>query len=166
MRFKWNICNRKVGSSWIIYIIEPFALCHNAQEEYYVCIQSDCDGVEILFGAEGGVYVGDADAKTARVHVMMVDSSFASLWLAGTRVCAIRQGRLERHTVVMMLPHDHPLVAIAAIKVSGNLSSARYEVYFLPLHSCHSNTSTTFSEKEEEEATHEGWREWWRRAVA
>lgn len=55
------------------FIVEPF-LPHAQGDEYYICIQSDRDGEEILFCAEGGVDVGDVDSKAARVHVLIDDS--------------------------------------------------------------------------------------------
>ena len=58
MRFKWNICKRE---RWIkLDHVYCRALCFvpHAKDEYYVCIQSDRDGVEILLGA-----IGDIDAK-------------------------------------------------------------------------------------------------------
>ena len=38
------------------FIVEPF-LPHEQSDEYYICIQSDRDGEEILFYSEGGVDV-------------------------------------------------------------------------------------------------------------
>ena len=58
------------------FIVEPF-LPHAQGDEYYICIQSDRDGEEILFCAEGGVDVGDVDAKAARIHVLIDDSDFS-----------------------------------------------------------------------------------------
>ena len=58
------------------FIVEPF-LPHAQGDEYYICIQSDRDGEEILFCAEGGVDVGDVDAKAARIHVLIDDSNFS-----------------------------------------------------------------------------------------
>ena len=45
-----------------IFIVEPF-LPHASNTEYYVCITSTHDGDNILFTHEGGVNIGDADAK-------------------------------------------------------------------------------------------------------
>ena len=50
------------------FIVEPF-VPHAPEDEYYVCLQSDREGDEILFCADGGVDVGDVDAKAARLHV-------------------------------------------------------------------------------------------------
>jgi len=44
------------------FIIEPF-VPHNQQDEYYVCIYSHREGETILFHHEGGVDIGDVDAK-------------------------------------------------------------------------------------------------------
>ena len=59
------------------FIVEPF--CPHAQaDEYYVCIQSTRDGEELLFTHEGGVDVGDVDAKCKRAHYNIDDTSAAS----------------------------------------------------------------------------------------
>ncbi|TFY51323.1 hypothetical protein EVJ58_g10629, partial [Rhodofomes roseus] len=52
------------------FIVEPF-LPHPSNTEYYVCINSDRDGDNILFTHEGGVDIGDVDAKalTLQIHV-------------------------------------------------------------------------------------------------
>lgn len=52
------------------FIVEPF-VAHKTDDEYYVCIQSDRDGEEVLFYSAGGVDVGDVDAKAKRLHVMI-----------------------------------------------------------------------------------------------
>lgn len=44
------------------FIIEPF-VPHTQQDEYYVCIYSHREGETILFHHEGGVDIGDVDAK-------------------------------------------------------------------------------------------------------
>lgn len=50
------------------FVIEPF-LPHRADEEYYVCIQSHRYYDEVFFHHEGGVDVGDVDAKAERLQV-------------------------------------------------------------------------------------------------
>src|SRR3989338_7606079 len=50
------------------FIVEPF-VPHTADEELYVCIQSVRAGDEVLFYHQGGVDVGDVDAKAARLLV-------------------------------------------------------------------------------------------------
>eukprot|EP00753_Platysulcus_tardus_P001373 PLAT11309.1.p2 GENE.PLAT11309.1~~PLAT11309.1.p2 ORF type:complete len:1120 (+),score=597.79 PLAT11309.1:36-3395(+) len=50
------------------FLIEPF-VPHAADDEYYVCIQSLRDGEVIMFHHQGGVDVGDVDAKALRLHV-------------------------------------------------------------------------------------------------
>ncbi|KAJ2086201.1 ATP citrate lyase subunit 1, partial [Coemansia sp. S142-1] len=50
------------------FLVEPF-VPHPADVEYYVCIQSHRDGDEILFTHEGGVEIGDVDAKALRLQV-------------------------------------------------------------------------------------------------
>ena len=44
------------------FIVEPF-LPHPSSTEYYVCITSAREGDSILFTHEGGVDIGDVDAK-------------------------------------------------------------------------------------------------------
>jgi len=50
------------------FIIEPF-VPHAQADEYYICIQNEKDGEELLFYSEGGVDVGDVDSKALRLHV-------------------------------------------------------------------------------------------------
>ncbi|KAF0697369.1 Aste57867_11921 [Aphanomyces stellatus] len=52
------------------FIVEPF-VPHASTDEYYLCIQSNRDGEEILFHHEGGVDVGDVDAKALRFQVAL-----------------------------------------------------------------------------------------------
>eukprot|EP00536_Pseudo-nitzschia_multiseries_P006796 jgi/Psemu1/193895/e_gw1.149.39.1 len=50
------------------FVIDPF-VAHSQSDEYYICIQSDREGEEVLFYSEGGVDVGDVDSKAKRYHV-------------------------------------------------------------------------------------------------
>ncbi len=50
------------------FIIEPL-VPHKNQDEYYLAIMSTRDGDTILFYPEGGVDVGDVDAKALRLEV-------------------------------------------------------------------------------------------------
>jgi ATP citrate (pro-S)-lyase len=50
------------------FLVEPF-VPHEQSDEYYICIQASRDGDEILFYHEGGVNVGDVDAKAKRLQV-------------------------------------------------------------------------------------------------
>lgn len=50
------------------FLVEEF-VPHKQADEVYLCIQSDREGEEILFHHEGGVDVGDVDAKARRLHV-------------------------------------------------------------------------------------------------
>lgn len=54
------------------FIIEPF-VPHNQQDEYYVCIYSHREGETILFHHEGGVDIGDVDAKALKLNVSIDD---------------------------------------------------------------------------------------------
>lgn len=50
------------------FIIEPF-LPHPSHTEYYVCINSVRDGDVILFTHEGGIEIGDVDAKALTLSI-------------------------------------------------------------------------------------------------
>lgn len=50
------------------FIIEPFCK-HDQSDEYYVSIYSHREGDTVLFYHEGGVDVGDVDAKAEAVNV-------------------------------------------------------------------------------------------------
>ena len=59
------------------FIVEPF-LPHAQTDEYYICIQSDREGEEILFYSQGGVDVGDVDSKAKRLHISIDDHTLTS----------------------------------------------------------------------------------------
>jgi ATP citrate (pro-S)-lyase len=50
------------------FLVEPF-IPHPADTEYYICVNSDREGDNILFTHEGGIEVGDVDAKALRLQV-------------------------------------------------------------------------------------------------
>lgn len=50
------------------FILEPF-LPHPSNTEFYVCINSNREGDSVLFTHEGGVDVGDVDAKALRLDI-------------------------------------------------------------------------------------------------
>jgi ATP citrate (pro-S)-lyase len=50
------------------FIVEPF-VPHDEKDEYYVAIISEKEGDTILFHHEGGINVGDVDAKAVRLFV-------------------------------------------------------------------------------------------------
>ncbi|KAJ2716610.1 ATP citrate lyase subunit 1 [Coemansia spiralis] len=50
------------------FLVEPF-VPHAQDVEYYVCIQSHREGDEILFTHEGGIDIGDVDAKALRLPI-------------------------------------------------------------------------------------------------
>ena len=50
------------------FIVEPF-LPHPSDAEYYVCINSAREGDYILFTHEGGVDIGDVDAKALKLEI-------------------------------------------------------------------------------------------------
>ena len=68
-----EICIDGVQGILHTFIIDPF-VAHSQEDEYYICIQSDRDGEEVLFYSEGGVDVGDVDSKAKRLHIGIDDS--------------------------------------------------------------------------------------------
>lgn len=50
------------------FLIEPF-VPHSQAEEFYVCIYAAREGDYVLFHHEGGVDVGDVDAKAQKLLV-------------------------------------------------------------------------------------------------
>ena len=50
------------------FIVEPF-VPHNETDEYYLAILSEREGDQILFHHEGGINVGDIDAKAVRMKI-------------------------------------------------------------------------------------------------
>ncbi|KAI9205886.1 citrate synthase-like protein [Polychytrium aggregatum] len=58
------------------FLVEPF-VPHSQDSEYYICIQSIREGDMIFFTHEGGVDVGDVDAKAKRLLVG-VNTAFPS----------------------------------------------------------------------------------------
>lgn len=71
-RMKKEIQIESVKGELDTFIVEPF-LKHDAKDEYYICIQSNRDGEEILFYHEGGVDVGDVDSKANKINVGISD---------------------------------------------------------------------------------------------
>ncbi|XP_077595253.1 ATP-citrate synthase-like isoform X1 [Stigmatopora nigra] len=54
------------------FLIEPF-VPHKQDEEFYVCIYATREGDHVLFHHQGGVEVGDVDAKAQRLSVAVGD---------------------------------------------------------------------------------------------
>ncbi|CAI9728171.1 ATP-citrate synthase isoform X2 [Octopus vulgaris] len=67
------------------FVIEPF-ISHNQAEEYYVCIYSQRYENVILFHHEGGVDIGDVDAKAKRLEIPPGDPIKADM-IASLLVC-------------------------------------------------------------------------------
>mmetsp|Transcript_17129 Transcript_17129/g.50644 ORF Transcript_17129/g.50644 Transcript_17129/m.50644 type:complete len:1108 (-) Transcript_17129:42-3365(-) len=77
------------------FLLEPF-VPHAQEDEYYVAITSDRGGEELLFCVEGGVDVGDVDAKASRMRVALnedVDAAAIERSLLA-KAPAGRRGRL------------------------------------------------------------------------
>ncbi|KAI7861560.1 hypothetical protein BDF14DRAFT_326371, partial [Spinellus fusiger] len=56
------------------FLVEPF-VPHPQDTEYYICITSDREGDSILFTHEGGIDVGDVDAKALRLLIKVTEGS-------------------------------------------------------------------------------------------
>ena len=69
-RMEQEIIVESVNGELNHFIVEPYV---KHTEEYYICIQSDRDGEEILFYSQGGVNVGDVDANATRWFVEIDD---------------------------------------------------------------------------------------------
>lgn len=59
------------------FLVEPFAP-HPDNTEYYICINSVREGDYILFTHEGGIEVGDVDAKALKLLIPVTSSDFPS----------------------------------------------------------------------------------------
>jgi ATP citrate (pro-S)-lyase len=55
------------------FIVEPF-LPHPSHTEFYICITSAREGDTILFTHEGGVDIGDVDAKALKLDIPVLSS--------------------------------------------------------------------------------------------
>lgn len=75
-RMQKTIKVEKVTGTLDHFIVEPF-VPHESTDEYYICIQSDREGEEILFYSQGGVDVGDVDAKASRLHIAIDDTTLS-----------------------------------------------------------------------------------------
>lgn len=93
----------RVTGSLDYFIVEPF-VSHQQRDEYYLCIQSDRSGEEILFHHEGGVDVGDVDAKALRFHVDIdVDLTMDTLASSGITSNAPRDRQEQLTTFIYHL---------------------------------------------------------------
>ncbi|KAJ2722924.1 ATP citrate lyase subunit 1 [Coemansia sp. Benny D115] len=70
------------------FLVEPF-IPHPQDVEYYVCIQSHREGDEILFTHEGGIEIGDVDAKALRLAIPIDQPLPASDKIASTLLADI-----------------------------------------------------------------------------
>lgn len=78
------------------FIVEPF-VPHEQSDEYYICIQSNRDGEEILFYSEGGVEVGDVDSKAERMFISVDDDDLStSRILSASLLTGVPEKRLEK----------------------------------------------------------------------
>lgn len=85
------------------FIVEPF-VPHSMQEEYYVCVQSFRSEDQILFYHEGGVDVGDVDAKGLRLSLDIeeVPTAEAVTQSLLVHIPANRQGLLAGFIIALL----------------------------------------------------------------
>lgn len=76
------------------FIIDPF-VAHSQVDEYYICIQSDRNGEDVLFYSEGGVDVGDVDSKARRLHVGIDESLTVEAIASNSLLEGVPEARLE-----------------------------------------------------------------------
>ena len=62
------LIENKVTGILDTFLVEPFVK-HDTEDEYYICIQSNRDGEEMLFHHEGGVDIGDVDSKANKLNI-------------------------------------------------------------------------------------------------
>jgi ATP citrate (pro-S)-lyase len=78
------------------FIVEPFVPHDEQSDEFYICITSNREGEEILFHSQGGVDVGDVDAKASRMQIGIDDNSMtAERILKSDLLKGVDQERLE-----------------------------------------------------------------------
>lgn len=83
------------------FIIEPF-VAHQKSDEFYVCLQAKPEGDEVMFCAEGGVDVGDVDAKARRLLVPVegeLEEERVLAMLAETAIASERRGTVASFIV-------------------------------------------------------------------
>eukprot|EP00002_Diphylleia_rotans_P006483 TRINITY_DN15841_c0_g1_i1.p1 TRINITY_DN15841_c0_g1~~TRINITY_DN15841_c0_g1_i1.p1 ORF type:complete len:1117 (+),score=231.56 TRINITY_DN15841_c0_g1_i1:73-3423(+) len=104
------------------FLVEPF-VPHAQSDEYYLCIYSDKSGDHILFHHEGGVDVGDVDAK-ALTAVVPIDGTLTDAQVAAllVHIPETRRPLLQGfvHALFKLYVHLHfgyceinPLVVVA-----------------------------------------------------
>eukprot|EP00978_Attheya_sp_CCMP212_P000190 scaffold345_cov44-Attheya_sp.AAC.2 len=77
------------------FIVEPF-VPHEETDEYYICIQSDRTGEEVLFYSQGGVDVGDVDSKASRLHVLIDEDMTEDKIVAANLMDGVPVDRMEK----------------------------------------------------------------------
>ncbi|KAG0308060.1 citrate synthase [Dissophora globulifera] len=76
------------------FLVEPF-IPHPSNTEYYICINSDRDGDNILFTHEGGIEVGDVDAKALKLQVKVTDSFPTSTAIRSTLLVNVPESKQD-----------------------------------------------------------------------
>lgn len=72
-RMNKDITIDKITGPLDTFIVEPFTP-HDPKDEHYIAIRSLREGDEILFYHEGGVDVGDVDAKASKLFIGILDN--------------------------------------------------------------------------------------------
>ncbi|EJD05575.1 ATP citrate lyase isoform 2 [Fomitiporia mediterranea MF3/22] len=80
------------------FIVEPF-LPHPSNNEFYICITSAREGDTILFTHEGGVDIGDVDAKALKLDVPVGVSFPARAAVASTLLTHVSDAK-KRETLI------------------------------------------------------------------
>jgi succinyl-CoA synthetase beta subunit len=76
------------------FIVEPF-LPHPSNTEVYVCINSEREGDNILFAHEGGVDIGDVDAKALKLHLPALASFPTRVVIKSTLLIHVPEAKKE-----------------------------------------------------------------------
>lgn len=93
------------------FVIEPF-VAHEQQDEHYICIYAQRDCNTVLFYHEGGVDVGDVDAKASTLDVDVLDD--------------ISEADIVSKLLVHIAPERQPVL----VKFISNIYKAFKDLYF------------------------------------
>ncbi|KAJ3197486.1 citrate synthase [Irineochytrium annulatum] len=79
------------------FIVEPF-VPHPQDTEFYICIQSERDGDMIFFTHEGGVDVGDVDAKAKKLLIPVSQTAPTPAAIKSTLLADVKE---SKHAVLV-----------------------------------------------------------------
>lgn len=80
------------------FIVEPF-LPHPSHTEFYICITSAREGDTILFTHEGGVDIGDVDAKALKLDLPVAAPFPSRKEIASTLLAHVKNSK-KKETLV------------------------------------------------------------------